>query len=210
MIRRQEEEAEWQRQNEINELNLLHKFAEASFEEACFNRLNNVLQPVIHMRWERNHCQHQWMSSSPLVLPSDSSSLPSPLQRPRRPSIPSPIASHSSDLLNHSTPQALVGSFHNPIVIDNDDYDNDTTFPADNTRCSRCQWYIYNSFHSKEYCNTIFVPGASAMVCRQCGLHGHLMLDCREIVCSWCGRLGHIINNCPSLGWTFRIWNFRR
>jgi len=50
MIRRQEEEAEQQQQNKINKLNLLHEFAEASFEEACFNRLYNILQPVIHMR----------------------------------------------------------------------------------------------------------------------------------------------------------------
>jgi len=174
MIRRQEEETEqWWK---INKLNLLHKFTEASFEEACFNRLANILQPVIHMRQERNHCQHQRTSSSPLVLPSDLSSLPSPLQQPRRPSIPSPIASHSSDLSNHSTPRALVGSFHNPIVVNDDDSDNDTALPADNTRCSQCQRYMYNSFHSEEYCDTIFVPGAPAMVCRWCGLHGHLML----------------------------------
>jgi len=50
MIRRQEEEAEQQQQNKINKLNLLHGFTEASFEEACFNGLYSILQPVIHMR----------------------------------------------------------------------------------------------------------------------------------------------------------------
>jgi len=99
---------------------------------------------------------------------------------------PSPIPSHSSNHSNHSAPWALVGSFHNPIVVDDDNSDNDTALPVDNTWCSQCQRYIYNSFHSEDYCDTIFVPGAPTMVCRQCGLHGHLMLDCREIVCSWC------------------------
>ena len=210
MIIWQEEETERRRQHELNKLNLLHKFTEATFEEACFGGLNNILQPVIHMRWERNHHQHQQTDFPPSVVPSDSYSLPSPLQWPRQPSIPSPITSHSSDHLNLSTPQAPVGSFHNPIVVDDDDSDNSTTLPVDNTRCSRCQQYIYNSFHSEEYCDMIFVPGAPAMVCRRCGLHGRLILDCREIVCSWCDRLGHIIDNCPNLDWTFQIWNFQR
>ena len=148
MIRRLEEEAEQWRQNELNKLNLLHKFTEASFEEACFNGINNVLQPVINMR--QNHRQHRQMSSSPPVVPSDSSLLPSPLQQPQRPSIPSPVTSHSSDHLNSSTPRAPVGSFHNPIVVDDDDSNNDTAQPLDNTQCSRCQRYIYNSFQSEK------------------------------------------------------------
>jgi len=210
MIIWQEEETEQRQQHELNKLNLLHKFAEATFEEACFGGLNNILQPVIHIRWERNHCQRQQTDFPPSVIPSDSSSLPSPLQWPQWPSIPSPITPHSSNHSNHSTPRALVGSFHNPIVVDDDDSNNGTALPVDNTQCSRCQWYIYNSFHSEEYCDTIFIPGAPAMVCQWCGLHGHLMLDCREIVCSWCDRLGHIIDNCPNLDWTFQIWNFQR
>jgi len=111
---------------------------------------------------------------------------------------------------NSLTSQALVGSFHNPIVVDDGDSDNDTARPVDNTRCSQCQRYIYNSFHSEDYCDTIFIPGASAMVCRLCGLHGHLMLDCREIVCTWCDRLGHIIDNCPNLDWTFLNLGFSK
>jgi len=83
MIVQQEEEAEQQQQQELNELNLLHKFAEVSFEEACFNGLNNTLQPVIHFRQERNHHHHQRTGFSPPVVPSNSSSLPSPIQRPQ-------------------------------------------------------------------------------------------------------------------------------
>jgi len=206
MIKRQQEEAERRRQLEINEINLLHEFAQATFEEACFDGLDNILQPIIHMRQERDHRPRQQTDFPPSAIPSDSSLLPSPLQRPRRPSIPS----RSSDHSNSSTPQAPVGSFHNPIVVDDDDADNNNVWPLDNTRCSWCHWYIFNSFHSEEYCDTIFVPGSPAMVCRRCGLHGHLMLDCMEIICSWCDRLGHIIDNCSNLGWTFQIWNFRR
>ena len=47
MIIRQEEETERRWQHEINKLNLLHKFTEATFEEACFGGLDNILQPVI-------------------------------------------------------------------------------------------------------------------------------------------------------------------
>ena len=49
----------------------------------------------------------------------------------------------------------------------------------------------------------VVTPGAPAMICRWCGLHGHLMLDCRETVCTWCDRFGHFIEECPNLGWTF-------
>ena len=80
MIIQQEEETEQRRQHELNELNLLHKFAEATFEEACFGGLDNILQPVIHMRQERSHCQCQWTEFPPSVVPSDLSLLPSPLQ----------------------------------------------------------------------------------------------------------------------------------
>jgi len=80
MIVQQEEEAEQRRQQELNELNLLHEFTEASYEETCFNGLDNILQPVIHFRQERNHRHHQRMGFSLPVVPSDSSSLPSPLQ----------------------------------------------------------------------------------------------------------------------------------
>jgi len=55
MIKRQQEEAERRRQLEINEINLLHKFAQATFEEACFDGLDNILQPIIYMRQERDH-----------------------------------------------------------------------------------------------------------------------------------------------------------
>ena len=202
MIVRQEEEAEQRWQQELNKLNLLHEFTEAAFEEACSNELHNILQPIIHFRQERNHHHHHRMGFSPPVIPSDSSSLPSPLQQSQWPSIPSPIISHSSDNSDLLIPQAPVGSFHNPIIVEDDDSDNDTTLPNDNTWCSRCHRYIYNNFHSEEYCDTIFVPGAPVMVCRWCGLHGHLMLDCREIVCTWCDTLGHIIDDCPNLDWT--------
>jgi len=171
-IRRQQEESEQRRQVEINEIALLHKFAEATFEEACQDGLDNVLRPIIHMRRERDNCPRQ------------------------QPSVPSLSSDHSSS----STPRAPVGSFHNPIVVDDDDSDNNNARPLDNTRCSQCHRYIFNSFHSEEYCDTIFIPGSPAMVCPRCGLHGHLMLDCREIVCSWCDRLGHVIDNCPNLG----------
>jgi len=192
-IRRQQEESEQRRHIEINEISLLHEFAEATFEEACQDGLDNVLQPIIHMRRERDRRPRQRTD----FPPSDSSSLPSPLQRPRRPSNPPPP---SSDYSSPSTPQAPVGSFHNPIVVEDDDSDNNNPLPLDNTRCSRCHRYIFNNFHSDEYCDTTLIPGNPAIICRQCGLHRHLMLDCREIVCSWCDRLGHIIDNCPNLG----------
>jgi len=134
MIKRQQEEAEQRRQIEINEVNLLHKFAQATFEEACFDGLDNILQPIIHMRQERDLRPRQRTDFPPSAIPSDLSLLPSPLQRPRRPSIPS----HSSDHSSSSTPRAPVGSFHNTIVVDDDDSDNDNARPLDNTRCSRC------------------------------------------------------------------------
>jgi len=55
MIRRQQEEAERRRQIKINEITLLHEFAEATFEEACQDGLNNILRPIINMRRERDH-----------------------------------------------------------------------------------------------------------------------------------------------------------
>ena len=55
MIKRQQEEAKRRRQLEINEINLLHEFAQATFEEACFYGLDNILQPIIYMRQERDH-----------------------------------------------------------------------------------------------------------------------------------------------------------
>jgi len=125
MIKQQQEEAEQRRQLEINEINLLHKFAQATFEEACFDGLDNILQPIIHMRRERDYCPRQRTDFPPSAIPSDSSSLPSPLQQPWRPSIPS----HSPDHLNSLTPRAPVGSFHNPIVVDNDNSNNDNARP---------------------------------------------------------------------------------
>ena len=59
---------EQRQQHEINELNLLHEFAEATFEEACFGGLDNIFQPVIHMRRERNHCPCQRTYFPPSVL----------------------------------------------------------------------------------------------------------------------------------------------
>ena len=114
-IRRQQEESERRRQVEINEITLLREFAEATFEEACLDGLDNVLRPIIPMRRE-DHRPRQRTD----FPPSDSSSLPSPLQRPRRPSNPPPSSDHSSS----STPRAPVGSFHNPIVVEDDDSDN--------------------------------------------------------------------------------------
>jgi len=80
MIKQQQEEAERRRQLKINELNLLHEFAEATFEEACFDGLDNILQPIIHMRRERDHRPGQRTDFPPSAVPSDLSSLPSPLQ----------------------------------------------------------------------------------------------------------------------------------
>ena len=67
MIKQQQEEAERRRQLKINELNLLHKFAEATFEEACFDGLDNILQPIIHMRRERDHCPRQQTDFPPSI-----------------------------------------------------------------------------------------------------------------------------------------------
>jgi len=126
MIKRQQEEAERRRQLEINGINLLHEFAQVTFEEACFDGLDNILRPIIHMRRERDHCPRQRTDFPPSAVPSDSSSLLSPLQQPRQPIIPSPIPSHSTDHLNSLNSRAPVGSFHNPIVVDDDDSDNNT------------------------------------------------------------------------------------
>jgi len=52
MVVRQEEESERWQQQKLNELNLLHEFTEAAFEEACYNGLDTILQPVIHLRQE--------------------------------------------------------------------------------------------------------------------------------------------------------------
>ena len=155
---------------------------------------------MIHLREERNHRHHHRTERSPPMIPSDSSSLPSPIQRSRwQPDIISQSSSNSGPLI----PRAPLGSLHNPIVIKEDDSNDETRTHTDNTRCPRCHWYVHNSYHSKDYCDTIFVPGAPAIICRRCGLHGHLMLDCRETVCTWCERFGHFIENCPDLGWTF-------
>jgi len=64
------------------------------------------------------------------MIPSDSSSLPSPIQRSRQ---QPNITSHSSNNSGPSIPRAPVGSFHNPIVVEEDDSDNETRTPADNT-----------------------------------------------------------------------------
>jgi len=104
MIIRQEEESDRCLQHEQNELALLWEFAEAAFQEACTGRLNTILQPVIHLREERNHRHYHRTGLSPPVIPSDSSSLPSPIQRPRQQPNFSPIASQSS---NNSGPSIL-------------------------------------------------------------------------------------------------------
>ena len=44
---------------------------------------------------------------------------------------------YSSNDSGPSIFQAPVGSFHNPIVVEEDDSDNKTMTPADNTRCPR-------------------------------------------------------------------------
>jgi len=122
-----------------------------------------------------------------------------PIQRSRR---QPDIISQSSNNSGPSRPRAPLGSFHNPIVVEEDDSDNETGTPTNNTQCPRCHRYVHNSYHNEDYCNTIFVPGAPAMICHRCGLQGHVMLDCRETVCTWCERFGHFIENCPDLGWT--------
>ena len=144
-----------------NELALLWEFAEAAFEEACTSRLDTILQPVIHLREERNHHHYHRTGLSPPVIVSDSSSLPSPIQQPRQRPKFSPITSQSSNNSGPSIPQVPLGSFHNPIVVEEDDSDNETRTPTDNTQCPRCHRYIHNSHHSKDYCDTIFVPGTA-------------------------------------------------
>jgi len=137
------------------------------------------------------------------MVPSDFSS---PIQWPRQPPILSLIISHSSFNFGPLFPQAPIASFHNPIVIEEDDSNKDTMLHADNTWCSRCHWYIYNNHHSKDYCDTDIIPGAPVMICQWCGLHGHLMLDCRETVCTWCDRL----DDCPNLEWTISNLGFSK
>jgi len=200
MINRQEEESDRCLQYEQNELALLWEFAEASFQEACIGGLDTILQPMIHLQEERNHCHHHRTGWSPPMIPSDSSSLPSPIQWSRR---QPDTTSQSSNNSGPSTHRAPLGSFHNPIVVEEDDSDNKTRTPTNNTQCPRCHRYIHNSYHNEDYCDTIFVPGAPTIICWRCGFHGHIMLDCRETVCTWCERFGHFIENCPNLGWTF-------
>jgi len=53
MAVRQEEEMERRQQLELNEINLIHKFAEAAFEEACFNGLDTVLKEFIVIKIEQ-------------------------------------------------------------------------------------------------------------------------------------------------------------
>jgi len=167
MIIPQEEESDRRLQHEQNKLALLREFAKASFQEACTGGLDTILQPMIHLREERNHCHHHRTGWSPPMIPSDSSSLPSPIQWSRQ---QPDIISQSSNNSGPSIPRAPLGSLHNPIVIEEDDSDNETRTPADNTWCPRCPLYVHNSYHSEDYCNTIFVPGAPAMICRWCGL----------------------------------------
>jgi len=52
------------------------------------------------------------------MIPSDSSSLPSPIQRSRR---QPDIISQSSNNSGPSRPGAPLGSFHNPTVVEEDD-----------------------------------------------------------------------------------------
>jgi len=200
MIIRQEDESDRHLQHEQNELTLLREFAEASFQEACVGGLDTILQPMIHLWEEINHRHHQRTGRSPPMIPSDSSSLPSPIQWSRR---QPDMISQSSNNSGPSCPRAPLGSFHNPIVVEEDDSDNETRTPTDNTQCPRCHQYVHNSYHNEDYCDTIFIPGAPAMICHRCSLQGHVMLDCRETVCTWCERFGHFIENCPDLGWTF-------
>jgi len=78
MIIQQEEESDRWLQYEQNELALLREFAEAAFQETCTGGHDTILQPMIHLWEERNHCHHHRTGLSPLMIPSDSSSLPSP------------------------------------------------------------------------------------------------------------------------------------
>ena len=123
MIIRQEEESDRRLQHEQNKLALLREFAEASFQEACVSGLDTILQPMVHLREERNHCHHHRTGRSPSMIPSDSSSLPSPIQRSRR---QPDIISQSSNNSGPSIPRAPLGSLHNPIVIEEDDSNNKT------------------------------------------------------------------------------------
>jgi len=83
MIIQQEEESDRCLQHEQNELAFLREFAEASFQEACVGGLDTNLQPMIHLREERNHRHLHRTGRSPPIIPSDSSSLPSPIQQSR-------------------------------------------------------------------------------------------------------------------------------
>jgi len=112
MILRQEEESDRCLQHESKNLALLQEFAGAFFQEACVGGLDTILQPMIHLREERNHRHLHRTGRSPPIIPSDSSSLPSPIQRSRRQ--PDNI-SQSSNNSGPSRPRAPLGSFHNPI-----------------------------------------------------------------------------------------------
>jgi len=193
MIIRQEEESDRRLQHEQNELAFLWEFAKASFQEACIGGLDTILQPMVHIWEERNHRHHHRTGRSPPMIPSDSSSLPSPIQRSRR---QPDIISQSSNNSGPSIPQAPLGSLHNPIVVEEDDSDNETRTPTDNARCPRCHQYVHNSYHNKDYCDTIFVPGAPTIICWRCGLHRHLMLDCRETVCVGICHSNHVRSHC--------------
>ena len=94
MVVWQEEESDRWLQHEQNELALLWEFAEAAFEEACTNGLDTILQPVIHLWEERNHRHYHRTGLSPPMIPSDSSSLPPPIQWPRQQPNISPITSY--------------------------------------------------------------------------------------------------------------------
>ena len=148
MIIRQEEESDRHLQHEQNKLALLWEFAKASFQEACVGGLGTILQPMIHLQEERNHHHHHRTGRSLPMIPSDSSSLPSPIQWSRRqPDTTSQSSNNSGPL----TRRAPLGSFHNPIVVEEDDSNNKTRTPTDNTWCPRCHWYIHNSYHNEDY-----------------------------------------------------------
>ena len=80
MIIQQEEESDRRLQHEQNKLALLQEFAEASFQEAYTSGLDTILQPMIHLQEEKNHFHHHRTRQSPPMVPSDLSSLPSPIQ----------------------------------------------------------------------------------------------------------------------------------
>jgi len=159
MIIWQEEESDRRLQHKQHELTLLQEFSEASFQEACVGGLDTILQPMIHLQEERNHRHHHRTGRSPPMIPSNSSSLPSPIQRSRwQPD----MISQSSNNSGPSICRAPLGSFHNPIVVEEDDSNNETRTPTNNTRCPRCHRYVHNSYHNEDYCDTIFVPGTPA------------------------------------------------